>query len=315
MLNHNSKKITLTNLHQLLQNSPFNCFVGMMEDMHDYGVYAHAVDIVFDEEELEGSDVEEDHHANENNAHQSRNLTETERQQIYAALLERSDRGRLKRKATTIVAQIFQVSRYKVPRIWQRAKHCRAQGIPVDVRSRKPKRSGRKKLQIDLSEVLSVPLHRRSTIRSLAEAIGVKKSTLHRWFKKGLLRRHSSTLKPLLTEQNKRDRLQWCLSMLDPRTLPHEPKFRAMQNIIHMDEKWFNTTSKYTKYYMLPGEDDPHRTVQNKNRIGKVMFLSALGRPIYDDAGNCIFDGKIGLWPFVRKVQHQLVSLSYISLC
>ncbi|CAD6220966.1 unnamed protein product [Miscanthus lutarioriparius] len=28
---------------------------GMMEDMHDYGVYAHAVDIVFDEEELEGS--------------------------------------------------------------------------------------------------------------------------------------------------------------------------------------------------------------------------------------------------------------------
>jgi len=228
MLNHNSKKITLTNLHQLLQNSPFNSFVGMMEDMHDYGVYTDAVDIVFDEEELEGSDVEEDHHANENNAHQSRNLTETERQQIYATLLERSDHGRLKRKATTIVAQMFQVSRYKVQRIWQRAKQCRAQGIPVDVRSRKPKRSGRKKLQIDLSEVLSVPLHRRSTIRSLAEAIGVKKSTLHRWFKKGLLRRHSSTLKPLLTEQNKRDRLQWCLSMLDPRTLPHEPKFRAM---------------------------------------------------------------------------------------
>ncbi|CAD6256718.1 unnamed protein product [Miscanthus lutarioriparius] len=80
---------------------------GMMEDMHDYGVYADAVDIVFDEEELEGSDVEEDHHANENNAHQSRNLTEAERQQIYATLLERSDHGRLKRKATTIVAQMF----------------------------------------------------------------------------------------------------------------------------------------------------------------------------------------------------------------
>jgi hypothetical protein len=48
MLNHNFKrKLTLTNLHQLLQNSPFNVFVGMMEDMHDYGVYADAVDIVF----------------------------------------------------------------------------------------------------------------------------------------------------------------------------------------------------------------------------------------------------------------------------
>jgi len=53
---------------------------------------------------------------------------------------------------------------------------------------------------------------------------------------------------------------------------------------------------------MLPGEDDPHRTVQNKNRIGKVMFLTTLGRPIYDDEGNCIFDGKIGVWAFVRKV-------------
>jgi hypothetical protein len=103
--------------------------------------------------------------------------------------------------------------------------------------------------------------------------------------------------------------------MLDQRTLPHEPKFRAMENIIHIDEKWFNTTSKYKKYYMLPRENDPHRTVQNKNRIGKVMFLSAVGRPIYDDEGNCIFDGKIGVWPFVRKVQHHLVSVSYISLC
>jgi hypothetical protein len=41
-------------------------------------VYADAVDIVFDEEELDDSDDEEDHHANENNAHQSRNLTDTQ---------------------------------------------------------------------------------------------------------------------------------------------------------------------------------------------------------------------------------------------
>jgi hypothetical protein len=185
------------------------------------------VDIIFDEEKLVDSDVEEDHHANENNAHQSRNLTDIQRQQIYEALLVRSERGRLKRKATTNVAQIFQVSRYKVQRIWQRAKQCRAQGIPVDVRSRKPKRSGRKKLQIDLSEVLSIPLHRRTTIRSLATEIGVKRSTLHSRFKEGLLRRHSSTLKPLLTEQNKRDWLKWCLKMLDQRTLPHDEKSHA----------------------------------------------------------------------------------------
>jgi hypothetical protein len=87
-----------------------------------------------------------------------------------------------------------------------------------------------------------------------------------------------------------------------------------MDNIIHMKEKWFNTTSDYRKYYMLLEEDDPHRTVKNKNFIGKVIFLSAVGRPIYDDAGNCIFYGKLGVWPFVRQVQHStLVSLSCIN--
>ena len=269
--------------------------------MNDYGVYNDVVHITFDEEELEDSETEEDVHANENTAHQSTNLTEVQRQQIYAALLERTNRGRLKRNATNIVAQMFQVSIHQVRRLWRRVKLCRAQGIPVDVRSQR-KNCGHKRIQIDLSDVLNIPLHRRRTIRSLANAIGVKKSTLHKWFKEGLLRRHSSTLKPLLTEDNKKDRLRWCVSMLDRRTLPHEPKFMDMYNIIHMDEKWFNTTSKYMKYYMLPEEEDPHRIVHNKNRIGKVMFLSAVGRPIYDDAGNCIFDGKLGVWPFVRKV-------------
>ena len=173
---------------------------------------------------------------------------------------------------------------------------------------------GRKKMQVDLSEVLNVPLHRRSTIRSLAKAIGVKRSTLHRRFKEGLLRRHSSTLKPLLREENKKARLRWCVSMLDHQTLPNEPKFIEMYNIIHMDEKWFNITSKYKKYYMLPEEDDPHRVVQNKNSVGKVMLLSAVARPIYDDDGNCIFDGKLGVWPFVRKV-HFTISLVSTSVC
>ena len=274
----------------------------MIDDVHDYGVYADAVDIVFDEEELEDSDVE-DEHTNANNSHKFRILTDTERQQIYEALLERSNHGKLKKNATNVVAHMFQVSRYQVRRVWRRVKQCRAQGRPVDVISRR-KNCGRKRIQIDLSDVLRVPLHRRRTIRSLANAIGVKKSTLHRWFKEGRLRRHSGTLKPLLTEDNKKGRLRWCLSMIDQRALPNEPKFLEMHNIIHMAEKWFNTTSKYMKYYMLPEENDPHKTVHNKNRIGKVMFLSAVGRPIYDDAGNCIFDGKLGVWPFVRKVQH-----------
>ena len=82
-------------------------FSDMIEDMHGYGVYADAVDIVFDEEELEDSDVEEDEHTNANDSHKFRNLTDTERQQIYEALLERSNRGKLKKNTTNIVAHMF----------------------------------------------------------------------------------------------------------------------------------------------------------------------------------------------------------------
>ena len=49
-----------------------------------------------------------------------------------------------------------------------------------------------------------------------------------------------------------------------------------MDNIIHLDEKWYNATKKDMTYYLHPYEDEPHRTVHNKNTIGKVMFLTAV---------------------------------------
>jgi transposase len=131
-----------------------------------------------------------------------------QRQTIYAALLERSSHGKLKKDTTKIVAEMFNVSRRAVQRVWRRVKECRANGVPVDVRSRKPKNCGCKKVQIDLSEVARIPLHRRGTIRHLAEATGYARSTLHRWFKEGMLRRHSNSLKPLLKEKTKKDKLR-----------------------------------------------------------------------------------------------------------
>ena len=34
--------------------------------------------------------------------------------------------------------------------------------------------------------------------------------------------------------------------------------------------------------------------VQSKRYITKVMFLCAVAKPIYDEAGECLFDGKVG---------------------
>ena len=99
-----------------------------------------------------------------------------------------------------------------------------------------------------------------------------------------------------------------------PSTLQTEPKFIEMDNIIHLDQKRYNATKKDMTYYLHPYEDEPHRTVHNKNTIGKVMFLTAVAKPRYDDEGNCTFDGKIGIWPFIRKVDEPTCFIS-ISLC
>ncbi|BAT15691.1 Os12g0125600 [Oryza sativa Japonica Group] len=205
----------------------------MQADMQEYGVYAGDVEIVFEQEELDDSD-EEDEHPN-------KNLTNIQRQEIYDALVKKTINGRLRKKATTEVAEMFNIKRGRVQDIWRRAKQCRAQGIPVNVSSRKKTNSGRKKNEIDLSDVANAPLQLRGTLRSFASAAGIPKSTLHRMLKEGLIRRHSNTLKPLLKEENKRSRLQWCISMLDWHTLPNEPKriSRNMDELIHNVEQEF----------------------------------------------------------------------------
>jgi hypothetical protein len=116
----------------------------MIDDMHEYGVYTDVVDIAFDEEELEDSDDDEDEQENKNNTHHRRNLSDLQRQQIYEALLERSNSGRLQKNSTSIISQRFQVNINRVRSVWRRAKQWRAQGRPVDVRSRR-KNCGHKK--------------------------------------------------------------------------------------------------------------------------------------------------------------------------
>ena len=74
--------------------------------------------------------------------------------------------------------------------------------------------------------------------------------------------------------------------MIENCSIHGEMLFKKMQNIVYIDEKWFYMTKKKVNYYMLSGEDDPLRTVKNKNFIGKVMFLVAIARPRFDSEGN-----------------------------
>ncbi|GAA0142926.1 hypothetical protein LIER_03720 [Lithospermum erythrorhizon] len=78
-----------------------------------------------------------------------------------------------------------------------------------------------------------------------------------------------------------------------------------MYNYIHIDEKWFYMSKKKETYHLLPTEEDPLRSCQSKNFIGNVIFLVAMARPRFDCEGVEIFNGKIGVFPFVTLQEAQ----------
>ena len=85
--------------------------------------------------------------------------------------------------------------------------------------------------------------------------------------------------------------------------------FHDQLDELHVDEKWFFLSKETLRYYITEREKDENEVVKrkcrHKNHIEKVMFLAAVARPRFDDDGNCTFDGKIGLWPFVHQVPAQ----------
>ena len=136
------------------------------------------------------------------------------------------------------------------------------------------------------------------TIDDVCKALNLSRWQIQRYLKKGYLRRHSSSIKPYLTEANKRARLQWCVDMVN-RELFDDPKFKELYDFVFIDEKWFYLHQKNERYYLLPEEDVPHRTCKNKNYIPRLMFLCACARPRFRD-GVCTFDGRIGCFPLVH---------------
>lgn len=222
-----------------------------------------------------------------------------ERNAILQFLLQKTAKGKLLRGAIQFAAREFNFNRMTISRIWKRAQGCYAAGKRcANVDSLKKKNCGRKKKDYsqNLIKMRDVPLNKRSTIRSLAYQINIPKSTLFRIFKSGeSIKRVSSTVKPFLTDENKIERLEFCLSKLSCIT----GHFEDFYDYIHIDEKWFYLTQLKRSYYLCLDEEAPHRTCKSKRYITKVMFLAAVARPRFDSNKNCTFNGKIGIWPFV----------------
>ncbi|XP_057526369.1 uncharacterized protein LOC130805603 [Amaranthus tricolor] len=74
-----------------------------------------------------------------------------------------------------------------------------------------------------------------------------------------------------------------------------------MSNVVHIDEKLFYITRTQQTFYLTLDEIEPYRGIQSKIFVPKIMFMCAVARSIFSSEGEMIFDGKIGIFPFIHE--------------
>ncbi|CAL5044632.1 unnamed protein product [Urochloa decumbens] len=230
------------------------------------------------------------------NVRKRKQYSDATKRAVYAMLLEGSVRGHLPEGLSLHVSLAMDVSLRRVQRIWNEGQ--KGGGIHAVVNKRVGN-CGRKRIEISADAISAIPFENRTTLEDVARGLGLTKSVVFNRLKEGKVERHSSAIKPFLTDENKKARVQHALNMLEPSTIPHQPIFKNMYNVIHADEKWYYRTRSNQKFYCAPGEERPRRTCKSKNYIEKVMFFGGHGRPWFNNQNVCIFDGKIGIYAFV----------------
>ena len=224
------------------------------------------------------------------------------RKRALGLLLARLEDGVLPWGSFTIVADQIGVACSTISRLWWQARGAREQSLIItpEIASRNNSRANcRKYLHAEFRQGLKeIPWHCRKTYRSTAKAMGVALSTVQRMLlHQDVCRIHMSSLKPTLTEENKMSRMELALSFVDKN---NTSKFENMEDLIHIDKKWFYLMKDGQRFIIAADEEEPYRHVQHKSFLTKIMFLCVVARPRYDTRRNSWFDGKIGIWP-IRK--------------
>lgn len=214
----------------------------------------------------------------------------------------------LSKEARELTCEFFGIGETVVKAIWKASKnedHLSPEELLKSLSPNRKGNCGKKRKTLPLDDIQDLQPNKRRTVRALSKSIGWSKSTVQDHIQKGELKWHSSALKPSHTPANQLQRLEHCIAMICPETVfdDTDPTFLSFYNHIHLDEKWFNLYEDGQRYLLAPGEDPVHRTCKHKKFIGKIMFLSAVGRPRFNaETGECTFNGKIGIWPFVKEV-------------
>lgn len=101
---------------------------------------------------------------------------------------------------------------------------------------------------------------------------GISKSTLDRAVQIESVLRHSSSIKPLFTDNNKFDRITFAMDHVHYNSRKDANKFKNMYNYVHVDETCFRIMNYHQPFYVATDELKPHRAAKNKNFFEKIIF-------------------------------------------
>lgn len=179
-----------------------------------------------------------------------------------------------------------------VRRIWDWKNTCSANGEAVHVSSRMQSWAGRKRVQIDLNTISTMPLRRGTNIYSLSKATNVVQTTLYKQIKEGDMFVNIRAI------------------------VAYKPNFlKTMYDYVYIDEKWFFLSRWSERYHLHLEEHEPLHTCKNKRFIMKVMFLLTVAWPWVDIIWNQELFGKIGSFPFSYKdLQKWVLTIMWLRL-
>jgi hypothetical protein len=222
-------------------------------------------------------------------------LTKEERVDVVCHLLGRFKDDILEYGAQSEIARELGINQSTVSRLWKLAsKHLvnnrirdwGVLGTQNHLRHCFPKYPP----QLLREAIEEIPVSLRQSVRSLAGQLKVAPTTLTRYSESyGLYNRKNCTAKPVIRLENRTKRVLFAIDQID---YQHGHYYKDFYDTIFIDEKWFRCSKSTFHYYMTNNEDIPEHHAISKNKIEKVMFLCAVGRPRRDMHTGKSFDGK-----------------------
>ena len=169
------------------------------------------------------------------------------------------------------IAKKYGIHWKTVSRIWATVKNQQKEGAILDATGKKFDRITNTITPFDESRFQALEKSKKTSQKAAANVMGVSQSTVWRWKKKKHIRKHTNAIKPLLMDTNKNDMLFFGISSCIYDEQTDAFKFNDMSNIVHIDEKLFYLTRIQQTYYLTPGEPEPHREIQSKRFVPKIM--------------------------------------------